>query len=224
VFPARLPGLGSTPGSAVILIYFIIGALLVGWLSGGRIERLADVRIRWAGAAICGLLAQVVLFSPPVTGWVGQAGPPLYVVSCVVVLAAVLRNLGRPGIVLLAVGAALNATVIAANGGYMPVAPDALSTLGRPAPTGVYGNTSTAGPGTLLPWLGDVVAVPPPIPLANAISIGDVLIGLGAAVFVVRTMRTAGGAPAGISAHPADGPDGPGGAPPPPMTGEAARG
>jgi hypothetical protein len=207
----------------MILIYFIIGGLLVGWLSGGHVERLGDVRIRWSGAAIVGLLVQVALFSPPITGWIGGAGPPLYVASSVVVFAAVLRNLGRPGIVLLAVGAALNAIVVAANGGYMPVTQEALATLGRPAPTGVYGNTSTAGPGTALPWLGDVIAVPPPIPLANAVSIGDVLIGLGGAVFIARTMRGANRRTSVIPASPDADPDGPGG-PPPPMTGEAARG
>jgi hypothetical protein len=106
----------------------------------------------------------------------------------------------------------------------MPVSRDALATLGRPTPTGVYGNTSTAGPGTVLPWLGDVVAVPPPIPLANAISIGDVLIGLGGAVFVVRTMREPGRRPAAFAPEPVTEPDGAGGGPPPPMTGEAARG
>ena len=56
-------------------------------------------------------------------------------------------------------------------------------------PTTAFSNSQLIGPATLLPWLGDVFALPRGVPLANVFSIGDVLIGAGGLLFVVRTMR-----------------------------------
>ncbi len=39
------------------------------------------------------------------------------------------------------------------------------------------------------PFLGDIFVLPRPLPLANVFSIGDVLIGLGGALFILRTMH-----------------------------------
>lgn len=172
----------------MVLLYFLLGGLLVGILAGGRPARLGGVHIEWAGAAIVGLLLQVVLFSAPVADLVGQAGPPLYVGSTLLVLAALLRNARQPGFWLVALGGCLNAIVILANGGFMPVAPTALAALGRLAPE-AYSNVATASSTTVLAWLGDVFVVPPPIPFANAVSLGDILIGLGGAWFIATTMR-----------------------------------
>ena len=47
------------------------------------------------------------------------------------VLVAVWRNLAIPGLRLVLVGGASNLIAICANGGYMPVSPDALVALGR---------------------------------------------------------------------------------------------
>jgi len=186
----------------MLLVYFVIGGLVLGWLTGGRMERLGEVRIRWAGLAIAGLAIQVALFSPWVAARVGDAGPWIYLASSAAVLAALLRNLDLPGTRLISLGAVLNALVILANGGYMPVSPYALAILGHGA-SGAYSNTAVAGPSTVLPWLGDFIAVPPPLPLANAISVGDVLIGLGAAVFVVRVMHRVQGGREGTGNGPA---------------------
>ncbi len=172
----------------MVLLYFVLAALAVGLLTGGRLARLGSVHIEWAGLAIGGLLVQAILFSPPVAATVGRAGPLLYVGSTLAVLVALLRNARQPGLWLLAVGALLNLIVILANGGFMPVSPGALAALGSSAPQ-AYSNVATASTGTALAWLGDVFVVPPPIPFANAISPGDVLIGLGAAWFLVATLR-----------------------------------
>lgn len=176
----------------MLLLYFLVGGLLVGRLSGGRISRLGDIQFRWAGLALLGLLVQLALFAPPVATRVGTLGPSLYVASTAVVLVALLRNVRLPGLALVAVGAFMNLAAIVANGGYMPSSPSAWAGLTGVAalPTSDYSNSALAGPNTLLPFLGDVFYLPRPIPLANVFSIGDVLIGLGAAWLLVRAMHS----------------------------------
>lgn len=73
----------------------------------------------------------------------------------------------------------LNAIAIAANGGTMPLS---LSTAAGLSP-GVEGNVSTEE--NRFSFLGDVFALPDAVPLDDAFSVGDLLIGLGAVLIVV---------------------------------------
>lgn len=175
----------------MLLLYFLAAGLLLGRLSGGRLSHLGTVQFQWAGLALCGLLAQLALFAPPVASRVGDLGPALYVASTMAVLAALLRNVRLPGLAIVAVGAFSNLVAIVVNGGFMPSAPAAWMGLNGVAalPTTDYSNSAIAGPGTLFPFLGDVFFLPRPIPLANVFSIGDVLIGVGAAWFLVRALH-----------------------------------
>lgn len=175
----------------MLLLYAIAAGLLVGALAGGRLAALADLRIRWLGVAIVGLVFQLVLFHPVVAERVGDLGPALYVASTVAVFAALVRNLALPGLPIVALGAALNLLAILANGGAMPSAPAAWAALTGVAaiPTDDFTNSVLMGPGTALPWLGDVFVLPRPIPLANVFSVGDVLIAVGIAWCVARSMR-----------------------------------
>lgn len=194
----------------MLLLYFLVAGLLVGRLSGGRLSRLGDIQFRWAGLALLGLLVQLALFAGPVASRVGSLGPPLYVASTGLVLLALLRNIRLPGLALVAVGAGLNLVAIVSNGGFMPSSPGAWASLTGVAalPTADYSNSSLAGPGTLFPYLGDIFFLPRPIPLANVFSIGDLLIGMGAAWLLVRAMHGVRKGPAvsaGDEASPADG-------------------
>jgi hypothetical protein len=120
---------------------------------------------------------------------VGDLGPALYVASTLAVLATLLRNLEEPWFPLLALGAGLNFLAIVANGGVMPADPAALAAVGlldRSAAT--FSNTA-AMPGAAFAFLGDNFATPSWLPFANVLSIGDVLIGLGAAGWIATTMR-----------------------------------
>jgi Family of unknown function (DUF5317) len=175
----------------MLLLYAIAAGLLVGSVAGGRIAALADLHIRWLGVAVVGLAFQLVLFHPLVAERVGDLGPVLYVASTVAVFAALLRNLSLPGMPIVALGAALNLLAILANGGTMPSDPAAWVALTGVAaiPTNDFTNSALMGPGTALPWLGDVFLLPRPIPLANVFSVGDVLIALGIAWCVARSMR-----------------------------------
>jgi hypothetical protein len=175
----------------MILLYAIAIGLLLGRLAGGRVRDLERVHLTWWGVALAGLGVQLVLFAPPVAERIGSAGVPLYVGSTLAVLAALLRNLEQPGFTLIAIGAVANLIAILSNGGAMPSDPDAwLALTGVAAlPVNHFSNSVLIGPETNFPFLGDVFVLPRPWPFANVFSIGDVLVGIGAAWFLIRSMR-----------------------------------
>jgi len=173
-------------------LYAVPIGMIVGWLLGGRLENLNGARFRWAGLALAGLLAQLLLFLGPVAERVGDVGPVVYVASTGMVLAAVLRNVRVPGLPAVAVGATSNLLAIVANGGYMPASPDALAAIGRTV-SADYSNSVVANHPALAP-LTDIFALPAAVPFHNVFSVGDLAIALGVSWALVALMR-AGGAP-----------------------------
>jgi hypothetical protein len=170
----------------VFILYAIPIGIVAGYLAGGRLEHLGALRLRWAPLALLGLAIQVLIFSDPVSGLVGDAGPVVYVASTVIVLLAVLRNVAIPGVALIAIGAACNLAAIVANGGWMPADANALASVGG-LPAGASNSIVVADP-ALRP-LTDVFVLPTALPLANVFSVGDVLIGVGIAATIALAMR-----------------------------------
>ena len=171
----------------VFILYAVIAGLVIGVLSGGSAGRLGDLRFAWAPLIVVGLMGQVLLFSTPLGDALGPAAPVLYVASNVAVLVAVWRNLAIPGLPLVLIGGASNLIAICANGGYMPVSPGALQAMGR-LPREGYTNSRLVD-GVVLGPLTDLFAMPAWLPVANVFSIGDVLIGVGAAIAIVAAMH-----------------------------------
>jgi hypothetical protein len=171
----------------VFILYAVLAGLLIGVLTGGSPARLGDLRFSWAPLIAIGMGAQLLLFSTPIGDALGPLAPIAYVASSLAVLAAVWRNVAIPGLPLVLVGGVANLVAICANGGYMPVSPDALAALGREARDG-YSNSRQLD-GVVLGPLTDLFAMPAWIPMANIFSIGDVLIGVGAAMAIVAAMH-----------------------------------
>ncbi len=171
----------------MFILYAIPMGLIVGALLGGGLGGLATIQFRWAGLALVGFGAQVLLFSDPVTARVGDLGPALYVASTALVFVAVLRNLRIRGMPFVAAGAASNLAAIVANGGYMPTSPGAAAAFGRSAPE-VYSNSAIVESAALAP-LTDVIPLPHWLPFANIVSVGDVLIAVGIVVVIAAAMR-----------------------------------
>ncbi len=159
-------------------------------LTGGRLSRLADLRVRWAGVAVAALGLQVAMTSLvlPRPALVG-----LHAASYVLLGAALWVNRRLTGLVVLGTGAMVNAVVIGLNGGTLPARPEALRAAGW-SPDAAFSNSGVlAHP--VLPWLGDVAATPSWLPFRNVISVGDVLILVGAAVLLHVTCRSPGDRP-----------------------------
>ena len=171
----------------MFILYAVLVGLIVGFLAGGRVLALGEVRFRWGPLIVAGFLAQVILFSGPVASRVGDLGPPLYVVTTLMVGAAVARNLDLTGMPIIALGALSNMAAILANDGYMPSTEAALASVGK-APPSVYSNSAVVADPALAPLI-DRFVLPSWLPLANVFSIGDVLIGVGVAALIVIVMR-----------------------------------
>lgn len=165
---------------------------------GGSLDAWAEQRVRWWPLVLVALGVQLPLYSPPFDAWplVVAAGPLLGVVTMALVVVVLLRNAAgpvRPACLLAALGITLNLAVMAANGGWMPRAEELVSLLGdggiRAAgqPDLIATNTAPMDSGTRLAWLADWIAQPAWLPMANLVSIGDLLLSAGAAwwAFVV---------------------------------------
>jgi len=177
---------GARHDRPVFILYAVIAGLVLGVLTGGSAARLGDLRFAWAPLIAFGLAGQVLLFSTPLGDALGPAAPLLYIASNVAVLLAVARNLAIPGLPLVLLGGGANLVAICVNGGYMPVSPAALQAMGR-LPREGYTNSRLVD-GVVLGPLTDLFAMPEWLPVANVFSIGDVLIGVGAAIAIVAAM------------------------------------
>lgn len=171
----------------MFILYAVPIGLVLGALLGGRPAGLATLRFRYGWVMLVGLVVQVVLFSPAVTAVIGDVGPPIYVVSTGVVIAAVLLNLRITGMAVVALGAISNLTAIVLNGGYMPADPGAMASLGKLEPM-VYSNSAVL-PDPVVKPLTDIFALPTWMPFANVFSVGDVLIAVGVVLVIVAAMR-----------------------------------
>lgn len=165
----------------LFLVLLLICAATVP-LAGGQLAALADVRFRGVGLLVAALVVQVLILA------VLDGGDPtlLGIVYAATLLTAgvfVLANRRTPGVLLLGLGGALNATAIIANGGVMPARPGALEAAGRPLTEDEFRN-SAAVADPHVPWLGDTFAIPSGVPLANVFSVGDVVLLLGAFVLL----------------------------------------
>jgi hypothetical protein len=170
----------------MILIVAALTCVISVPLTGGRLGRLADLPLRWGWAALGALALQVLITTLAPAGSTGLH-KLLHVASYVLAAACIAANRRIAGLPILAVGAALNAVAIIANGGIMPASARAMRLAGLP-PAEHFANSAPVAHPRLLA-LGDLLPVPGPWPLGNVISVGDVLIILGLLVVLHRACR-----------------------------------
>ena len=166
-----------------LILGTLLLAIVAGYVAGGRFSRLASLRIRWAPIALVGLLLQV--FVPP-----GRWPLVLLLLSFVLLSVFAVRNIAVAGFPLILIGVALNFLVIGINHG-MPVTRDSLVRSGQMDTLGALihdggAKHHLAGPQDHLMFLGDVIAVPPPI--GQSASVGDLFTFAGVAWLVVGAM------------------------------------
>jgi hypothetical protein len=170
----------------VIVVACALLAIVAVPLTGGRLSRLSALRLRATWLPVAALAVQTLA----VEGVVPD-GPPavaLHVGSYVVCAAWLWLNRGVPGLVLAGAGGMLNMAAIVTNGGVMPTHPWAARVAGLQAEAGFENSAVTAD--APLWFLGDVLPIPQGWPLANVVSVGDILLVVGLSLLLHRTCRT----------------------------------
>jgi Family of unknown function (DUF5317) len=161
-------------------------AAAIAVLRGGSLQALAATQVRWLWIVYAAFAVQLgaALWSPD---WLGDAGALFIVLGSNAAIGAfLLLNRSLPGTAIAAVGIVLNIVVISANGA-MPVSARAIEIANTGRITEESGvKHERLDDDTILPWLADVIPVPP---LRTIISVGDIVLALGIGYFVfVRTM------------------------------------
>lgn len=160
----------------MLLVIVAIALLATVPLAGGRLTRLADIRLRSVWAVLLAAAIQVAITQ--VSGGSHAMHAGLHVLSYVLDAYFVFANRRLVGVPVVALGAALNVLAIIANGGVMPANAGALRIAGIAERAGFDNSAAVAH--AHLAFLGDVIPVPGPWPIGNVLSIGDLIICAGA--------------------------------------------
>ena len=149
-------------------------------LTGKSLVGVRDVRLRAVHYVVAALGLQILIINVIPEVLPGVVAAVLHLLSYGLAAWFVVANRHVRGLCLIGIGGLCNLTAIAANGGVMPASPTAAAAAGLPAGDGFVNSAADA---TARLWfLGDVFAVPRPVPLANVFSIGDLILLAGAAV------------------------------------------
>lgn len=172
----------------LLLAAFLLMGLLLGWGLGGALGNLAHLRIGLWWMYPVGLAFQVVPVPSLETG-TGRYLPFFILLFSYVILVSVTAvNWRVRGFPLIVLGLLLNLTPIAVNQG-MPVSGQAVRQVGGSVddvPTEPGGKHHLATSEDRITFLADVIPVR--APFREVVSAGDLVMWLGAAVFLAAAM------------------------------------
>jgi hypothetical protein len=157
-------------------------------LLGGRLQALAELEFRRGGFAVAALLIQIVIISIlPGDAW--GLSKEIHLATYLLLGLFLVANRHIPGLLVIALGGALNFAAIATNGGVMPADPEAIEAAGIAHKAGDFTN-SAATSDAPLGFLGDVFHTPAWLPIHNVYSVGDVTIVIGAFLLLHLVCRS----------------------------------
>jgi len=184
----------------MILVVSIVVSVAVALLRGGRFSSLLRLPLRWGILAVAAFTVQAFfIYQAPARKVLGTWGwqELLFAGSHLLLLAAVWANRQLPGMRWIGMGLLLNLVVMVANGGWMPITPEALTQVGHTSlvPSLAPGTRVASSKSILLPrqettlwFLSDVLILARPFPVPSVFSVGDVLIALGVFLLVQSAM------------------------------------
>ena len=184
----------------MILAVAVLVAVVVGFIRGGNLRRLADLPLRWGWVAIAafGLQVYLIYFPEPLNQGLGSPRVAILIFSYLLIFAVAWQNRTLPGIWLVGIGYTANFLVMILNGGYMPITMQALEqighshkALGTEPGARVLGTKDIVLPreSTVGWWLSDIFVLPRPFPIPSVFSLGDTLIAAGTFWLVQSAMR-----------------------------------
>jgi hypothetical protein len=171
----------------MLLVVTAVALVLSVPLAGGRLSRLLDVRPKASWAVLLAVAIQVGI-TTVAPGGSHALHAALHVLSYLLDAYFVFVNRRIAGIGVVAFGAGLNLLAISVNHGVMPASATALRISGIAERAGF--DNSAALSHAHLAFLGDVIPVPGPWPIGNVLSVGDLIIFVGAAVVLHVACRS----------------------------------
>lgn len=175
----------------MLLVYFIVAAIPIGYLLGGRLSNYLIRPLRWILLPCLAFLVEASFgfvaarIDGPASRWLGYA----VCVEYLLLAAFIWRNRQRRGVKLMGLATACNFLVIAANGFRMPVSPliynyPKYESLIARIQSGALPEYVLVGWDGPLWFLGDT------IPLFGGLaSVGDLLMGAGLVILIVHLMK-----------------------------------
>ncbi len=186
----------------MILFVAVVLCLLVGLARGGNWRGLLSVHLRYGWLLVVAFAAQLpVIYHPAVTG----ESPPspsqhaIFLASHALIMALAWINRRVKGVRWITLGLSLNLAVLLANGGWMPVTPEAITGAGQLAlvPSLVSGTRVTSSKSIILGkehtklwYLSDLLVLGKPFPVPSIFSPGDVVIALGACALIQKSLSS----------------------------------
>jgi hypothetical protein len=168
----------------MILIAFALLCLLSVPLTGGRLGRLASIRLRGTWVPVVALGIQVLITTVIPDGHEGLH-KAVHIATYVLIGVFLWSNRRLPGVKVIGLGAFLNALVITVNDGQMAASRTAERLAGLHLGGGFENSAPLTHPHLL--WFGDIIPWPGPLP--NVLSIGDCLIYAGTLILLHRVCR-----------------------------------
>jgi Family of unknown function (DUF5317) len=169
----------------VILIVLSALCVMSVPLTRGSLSRLGQLHLRWLWVAPTALALQVLIITIA-PGGNHRLHAIVHIGTYVLLGIFLWANRRIAGVSIIALGALANAIAIVANSGVMPASIVAQRLAGVTVGRGFQNSAPVLHPHLL--WLGDII--PEPGPLANVMSIGDLIIFAGLLVLLHRTTHT----------------------------------
>lgn len=174
----------------MLLVYFIVAAIPLGYLLGGRLSNYLHRPLRMLPLPCLAFLAEAsfgfIAARIPAARWLGYA----VCLEYALLAAFVWFNRARRGMKLMALATACNFLVIAANGFRMPVSPlihdyPKYQSLVARIQSGALPEY------VLVDWNGPLWFLGDTIPLFGGLaSVGDLLMGAALLILIVHLMRS----------------------------------
>lgn len=171
----------------MILVLCIVLGLCLRLVLGRSLMQLGELRLSGEGPLMILLCVQAALPAVQLTGALAHAAFWVWLGTFPLLVGVAWANRRQPGMVVLGTGLALNAVVIALNGG-MPVSEQAVlavgsATVAQNIPAGDFVHVVVTAT-TRAVWLADVIPVPGPTWLRSIASAGDCLLFVGVVVWL----------------------------------------
>ncbi|WP_066172805.1 DUF5317 domain-containing protein [Bacillus marinisedimentorum] len=171
----------------------IILSLLIGFFRGGNLKGIADLKLKfgWVFPVLLGVQL-IIYFTQNSFEWIANFSSVSFMLVYIVGLYFLWVNRSYEGFGILFIGVFLNFIVMLVNGGRMPVSVEAAAVLDPhyidALKNGLYAKHTILNNTTNLGFLGDIIALQPPYPRSQVISIGDIIMNIGAFIFLQHLM------------------------------------